>query len=105
DAPVNPSIGVDSEAPGAAALNRPRLPSVHDIGTHEGSPSAVSELRADEPLRKRTCDELKVAHRGPIYASAVRVRRDPDRFLTVTPPTTLGRRTECASSLCVVRSS
>jgi serine/threonine protein kinase/Tol biopolymer transport system component len=41
------------EACAASALNHPNIITVHDIGSHDGSPYVVSELLEGETLRKR----------------------------------------------------
>src|SRR5438876_11413149 len=43
----------EQEASAASALNHPNILIVHDIGTHDGSPYAVSELLEGETLRER----------------------------------------------------
>src|SRR6266705_3292392 len=43
----------EQEACAAGALNHPNILSIHDIGTHNGSPYVVSELLEGETLRER----------------------------------------------------
>src|SRR5207253_5074685 len=43
----------EQEACAAGALNHPNILSIHDIGTHDGSPYLVSELLEGETLRAR----------------------------------------------------
>src|SRR5262249_45663913 len=43
----------EQEACAAGALNHPNILSIHDIGTHDGSPYVVSELLEGETLRQR----------------------------------------------------
>jgi len=45
----------EQEAQSAGALNHPNILSVHDVGTHDGSPYIVAELLSGEELR----DQLK----------------------------------------------
>ena len=44
------------EARAASALNHPNILTIHDIGTHEGTPYLVSELLEGESLRDRLRD-------------------------------------------------
>src|SRR5215470_17491603 len=43
----------EQEAQAASALNHPNILTIHDVGTHEGSPYVVSELLEGETLRAR----------------------------------------------------
>jgi serine/threonine protein kinase len=43
----------EQEACAAGALNHPNILSIHDIGTHDGSPYVVSELLEGQTLRER----------------------------------------------------
>src|SRR5215472_6130944 len=54
----------EQEACAAGALNHPNILSIHDIGTHDGSPYVVSELLEGETLRQRRAIDygLQVAH-------------------------------------------
>jgi serine/threonine protein kinase len=48
----------EQEARSVAALNHPNILSVHDIGTHEGTPYMVCELLEGETLRERLRDAV-----------------------------------------------
>lgn len=56
-----------------AGLNHPNIPTIYDVGTHEGTPYVVSELLEGETMR-----EL-VSHRSPterqIFCFAVQIAR------------------------------
>ena len=43
----------EQEACAASALNHPNILSIHDVGTHDGSPYVVSELLQGQTLRQR----------------------------------------------------
>jgi eukaryotic-like serine/threonine-protein kinase len=43
----------EQEAQAASALNHPNILTIHDVGTHEGSPYLVSELLEGDTLRAR----------------------------------------------------
>src|SRR5256886_9916119 len=43
----------EQEACAASALNHPNILIVHDVGTHDGSPSIVSQLLEGNTMRQR----------------------------------------------------
>src|SRR5215475_14533257 len=58
----------EQEACAAGALNHPNILSIHDIGTHDGSPYVVSELLDGETLRKRLSGTALPSRRAIDYA-------------------------------------
>src|SRR5438552_6321496 len=61
----------EREARAIGALNHPNLVTIHELGTHEGSPYIVMELLEGETLRARLSDGRRVLY------------RDKNRLLTV----------------------
>jgi len=57
----------EQEAQAASALNHPNILTIHDIGTHEGSPYVVSELLEGGTLRERLGDGALAARKAIDY--------------------------------------
>ena len=60
----------ECEARAVSALNHPYILTVHDVGSHDGSPYLVTELLEGETLRARLAG-------GPLPAAARRRRSPP----------------------------
>lgn len=58
----------EQEARSVAALNHPNILSVHDIGTHEGTPYMVCELLEGETLRQRLQGAVLSSRKAIEYA-------------------------------------
>jgi eukaryotic-like serine/threonine-protein kinase len=58
----------EQEARSVAALNHPNILSVHDIGTHEGTPYIVCELLEGETLRQRLQGAVLSSRKAIEYA-------------------------------------
>lgn len=61
----------EQEARSVAALNHPNILSVHDIGTHDGTPYMVTELLEGETLRDRLHGALLSSRRAIEYATQI----------------------------------
>ena len=61
----------EQEACAAGALNHPNILSVHDIGTHNGSPYLVSELLEGETLRDRLNGGVLSSRKALDYARQI----------------------------------
>ena len=61
----------EQEACAAGALNHPNILSIHDIGTHNGSPYVVSELLEGETLRERLNGSVLPARKAIDYARQI----------------------------------
>src|SRR5213594_4290999 len=61
----------EQEACAAGALNHPNILSIHDIGTHDGSPYVVSELLEGETLRERMGGAAQPQRKAIDYALQV----------------------------------
>jgi eukaryotic-like serine/threonine-protein kinase len=61
----------EQEARAASALNHPNILTIHDIGTHGGSPYVVSELLEGETLRERLSGGALPARKAVDYAIQV----------------------------------
>jgi serine/threonine protein kinase len=59
------------EASAAGALNHPNILSIHDIGTHNGSPYVVSELLEGETLRERLNGGVLSSRKAVDYARQI----------------------------------
>src|SRR3954470_5938255 len=57
----------EQEARSVAALNHPNILSVHDMGTHEGTPYMVCELLEGETLRERLRDAVLSSRKAVEY--------------------------------------
>ena len=61
----------EQEACAAGALNHPNILSIHDIGTHDGSPYVVSELLEGETLRERLNGGVLASRKAIDYARQI----------------------------------
>ena len=61
----------EQEARSVAALNHPNILSVHDIGTHNGTPYMVCELLEGETLRERLQGGLLSSRKAIEYATQI----------------------------------
>jgi eukaryotic-like serine/threonine-protein kinase len=61
----------EQEARSVAALNHPNILSVHDIGTHDGTPYMVCELLEGETLRERLQGAVLSSRKAIEYATQV----------------------------------
>lgn len=61
----------EQEACAAGALNHPNILSIHDIGTHDGSPYLVSELLEGETLRERLNGGVLSSRKALDYARQI----------------------------------
>ncbi len=61
----------EQEACAAGALNHPNILSIHDIGTHNGSPYVVSELLEGETLRERLNGSVLPSRKAIDYAQQI----------------------------------
>lgn len=61
----------EQEARSVAALNHPNILSVHDIGTHDGTPFMVCELLEGETLRTRLKDVVLSSRKAIEYATQI----------------------------------
>src|SRR6266516_3530025 len=61
----------EQEACAAGALNHPNILSIHDIGTHNGSPYLVSELLEGQTLRERLNGGVLSARKAIDYARQI----------------------------------
>ena len=61
----------EKEARSASALNHPNILTIHDIGTHEGSPFIVSELLEGQTLRERMAGAALPLRKALDYGSQI----------------------------------
>jgi Serine/threonine protein kinase len=61
----------EKEARSVSALNHPNILTIHDIGTHEGSPFIVSELLEGETLRERMGGAALPVRKAMDYGSQI----------------------------------
>lgn len=61
----------EQEARATSALNHPNILTVHDIGTHEGSPYIVSELLEGEELRDQLNNGAVAPRKAIDYAQQI----------------------------------
>lgn len=61
----------EQEGRSVAALNHPNILSVHDIGTHDGTPYMVCELLEGETLRERLQGAVLSSRRAIEYATQI----------------------------------